>query len=106
MILDDKNAVFAECEKLGEIAVRAKLEAGNFGRFSAFHLEWLHQKAEDRLRQQFAEERERAERAIAAAEKSAHASQQAAMAARDSARWTMWAAIVALVSILAQHYIK
>lgn len=103
MILSDKETVFAECDELGEVTVRAKLEAGNFDRFSEFHREWLHQKAEERFRQEVAEERERAERAILAAERSALATQQAALAASGAARWAMWAVIIAVTSLLTQY---
>ena len=106
MILNDKNSVFAECEKLGEAAVRAMVDAESFGNHSAFHRQWLIEKADERSRLRETEERQRNERALAAAEKSAAASERAAMAARDSARWTMWAAVVALLSIVVSHFAK
>ena len=106
MILNDKDTVFAECEKLGEAAVRAMVDAGSFGGHSAFHRQWLLEKSDERLSQRETEERQRNERALAAAEQSAAASERAAMAARDSARWTMWAAVVALLSIVVQNFTK
>ena len=106
MIINDKDSVFAECEKLGEAAVRAMIDAGNFGGNSTFPRQWLLEKADDRLRRREAEERERNERALAAAKQSAAASEQAALAAKDSARWTMWAAVVALLSLVVQHFTK
>jgi hypothetical protein len=110
MIIDDKNSVFAECEKLGEAVVRAKVDAGSFGNHSAFPRQWLIEKADERSRQREAEERQRNERALTAAEKSASSSERAAIAARDSARWTMWTAIVAIfsivVSIVVSHFSK
>ncbi len=106
MILNDKNNVYAECEKLGESAVRAMVEAGQFGGHSAFHRQWLLEKADERLRQKEMEDRERNDRALAAAEKSAAASEKASLAAKESARWTMWAAIAALLSIIVTYLIK
>ena len=106
MILDDKESVYAACEKLGEVAVRSMVDAGSFGGHSAFHRQWLLEKADERLRQKEREERGHNERAVAAAEHSATASEKAALAARDSARWTMWAAVVALLSIIVQHFTK
>ena len=106
MILDSKDTVYAECERLGETAVRSMVDAGNFGGHSAFHRQWLLEKADERLRKKEQEETERNERAATAAEQSASAAERAAVAARESARWTMWAAVVALVSILVQHFTK
>jgi hypothetical protein len=106
MQLDDKNSVYAECEKLGESAVRSMVEAGSFGGHSAYHRQWLLEKAEERLRMREAEDKERNERALAAAESSAAASERAALSAKDSARWTMWAAVIALLSIVVQQFLK
>ena len=106
MILDNKDSVYATCEKLGEAAVRSKIDAGDFGGHSAFPRQWLLEKADEHIRQNEQEVAERNKRAVAAAEQSAAAAERAALAARDSARWTMWAAIVALVSILAQYFKK
>jgi len=106
MILNDQQTVYADCEKAGETAIRALVDAGNFGGHSAFYRQWLLEKADERRRQQETEANERNIRAIAAAEKSATAAERAAIAARDSARWTMWAAIVALLSIVLQYFAK
>ena len=48
MILDDKVSVWAECEKLGEIAVQAKIDAGEFGEHTAFPRQWFSERYEKR----------------------------------------------------------
>ncbi len=106
MILNDKEAVYSECEKLGEAAVHSMVDAGNFGGHSAFHRQWLLEKAHARLREKEQQETERSERAVAAAEQSAAASERAAVAAKESARWTMGAALVALLAVIVQYLTK
>ena len=98
--------MYGECEKLGEAEVRSKIDAGEFGGHSAFPRQWLLEKADERLRQKEREETERSERAISAAEQSAFTAERAAIAARNSARWTMWAAVIALLSIIVQYLTK
>lgn len=100
MIVNDKESVWAECEKLGEIAVQAKIDAGEFGGHTAFPRQWLSEKYEKRRMEKETEDRARSDRALAAAEASAHASEKAAEAAQQSAKWTMWAAIAALLSAI------
>ena len=48
MILDDKESVWAEREKLGEIAVQAMIDAGEFGEHTALPRQWLSERYEKR----------------------------------------------------------
>lgn len=100
MILNDKESVWAECEKLGETAVQAKIDAGEFGAHTALPRQWLSEKQEKRRLEKEAEDRRRSDRVLAAAEASARASEKAAEAAQRSAKWTMWAAVAALLSAI------
>ena len=106
MNIDDKNSVYTECDNLGESAVRAKVDAGHFGVNASLPLQWLNEKSEERLRVREAEDRIRNERALAAAEMSAASSERAALSAKVSARWTMLAALIALLSIVVQQLFK
>ena len=45
MIFKDKGTAWAECEKLGEAAVQANLDAGFYGMTSALPRQWLLEKA-------------------------------------------------------------
>ena len=98
MELGNRDSVWRSCEELGEAAVRARIDSGSFGSQSLLPREWLLEQAEKRRATKETEERERNQRALAAAEASARASEQAAEASRKSARWTMWAAVAALLS--------
>lgn len=103
----DKEEIYAECEKLGEVSIRAQVKAASQGGSISFHKRtWLEEKDTERNRLREIEEREQNNRALAAAEKSAAASERAAIAAKESARWTMWAAIVALTAIIMQYFTK
>ena len=66
----------------------------------------LIQQEETRLAQRAAEEQERNRRALAAAEASARASELAADASLKSARWTMWAAIAAFLSVVISAWLQ
>ncbi len=92
----------ATCEELGEAEVRTRLETNQWGNRAALARKWLHLQEEMRM----VAREERADRALAAAEISAKAaedaakiSQDSADAARISARWTFWAAVIALLTV-------
>src|SRR5258708_16022001 len=75
---DSGEDVRRECEKLGEAVVQAKLESEHFGTGKAFAWEWLLEQHYRRRREGESQERERAERALKAAEDSASAARAAA----------------------------
>lgn len=58
MILNDKESVFAECEKLGEACIRAAVDANSYGINSALPRQWLLEKAEERRSQMETEARQ------------------------------------------------
>lgn len=100
MDLNNNESVWAECEKLGEPAVQARLVNGDFGEHSTLPQQWLLECQAERRAAKEAEDNERNKRALAASEASARASETAAEASRQSARWTMWAAIAAFLSVI------
>ena len=100
MTTDSREDVRRECEKLGELVVQAKLESGHFGTGKGFAWEWLLEQHHHRLREGETAERERAERALKAAEDSAGAARAAAAGARSAARWTMVAALCAAAAVI------
>ena len=110
MELGSKESVWTECQAMGEAAVKARLEAGSFGGFSLLPKQWLLEKEAERQALREAEDRARNDRTMAASEASARASEKAAEASLLSARWTMWAAIAALASVvmplIAQYFAK
>lgn len=88
------------CEKNGIDWVRARV-VSMAGNASALPFQqWLNEY--ERLEREIAEAEQRrlSEAAIDAAKLSAEISRDAAVAARKSARWTMWAAIAAAVTAL------
>ena len=100
MTTDSREDVRRECEKLGELVVQAKLESGHFGTGKGFAWEWLLEQHHHRLREGESAERERAERALKAAEDSAGAARAAAAGAQSAARWTMVAALCAAAAVI------
>lgn len=103
----DKLTVYAECDRMGESAVRAQVLADAHGTAISFYKrEWLEEKNAEHNSQRETEERKQNLQVLAAAEKSAIASELSAVAAKESARWAMWAVIVALAAIITQLIVK
>jgi len=100
MELNNRESVWAECQELGEAAVRARLANGSFGTLGILPNEWLLEQEEKRRATKEAANSERNERTLAASEASARSSEKAAEASLRSARWTMWAAIAAFLSVV------
>lgn len=90
--------VRAECDSLGETEVRKKLANGGWSWTEAETARaWLTGKEAEYQEQRRALEN----RAVAAAERAAESSREAADASRNSARWTLLAAIIALLALAA-----
>jgi hypothetical protein len=100
LIVDSREDVRRECEKLGEAVVQAKLESEHFGAGKGFAWEWLLEQHYRRRRDVESEERERTERALKALEDSAGAARAAAAGAQSAARWTMVAALSAAAAVI------
>jgi len=100
LIIDSREEVRRECEKLGEHTVQARLEAGHFESGKVFALEWLLELHHRRRREGESEGREHVERALKAAQDSASAAGAAAAGARSAARWTMVAALSAAAAVI------
>lgn len=104
-----ERASFRSFEKMGEVAVRAKLITNEWqgttaleARLWVAHLDGLRDRAkrEDEERKRN-EELALTERATTAAERAAEASERAAVASERSAHWTRGAAIAAAVAAVA-----
>lgn len=93
--LSVREDAFAWCESIGEAAVLAQASAFEMIGREPLVREWLNLQDERRNK----ERDERAEKAVAAAERSALAAEVAAVASRSAAKWTFWAAFIALVTV-------
>lgn len=98
-----REIVLAECESVGEAEVRGRIELGSWAMVEMpFVREWLTRKEALNAEEQRSLDTRAvaaAERAATASEHAAESSREAANAARSSARWTFWAAIIALLSV-------
>src|SRR5260221_3617331 len=101
MSTDSREDVRRECEKLGELVVQAKLESEHFGTGKAFAWEWLLEQHYRRRREGESQERERAERALKAAEDSASAARAAAARAHAPRASTMMSPLSAAAPLVA-----
>ena len=91
------EAFLAALEKEGEASVHAKREARRYsGHHSQLVDEWLYDKAFARA----ASEQEKTDLALDTARRSAAAAERSADAAERTARWTLWASIFALLTVI------
>lgn len=89
---------FRVLEESGEPRVRAGLENREWGTREALVRVWLHTKEQERTKAR----EYRTDRALDAAEKSASASEKAAIGSLQTATWTMLIAIIACLAIVVQ----
>lgn len=96
---DEEEAAFrSELEKLGEAQVHVNVERRVYqGLHKAAAILWLKEREITRT----AYREERADKALAAAERSAMAAEGAAKGSRDTARWTMLIAFATFLAVLA-----
>jgi predicted DNA-binding ribbon-helix-helix protein len=90
-----------DCEEKGEAWARANLE--NLNPAIRVHIrEWLEERAQEASALRDLEQRRLAQDAIDAARDAATVAREAAMASEKSAKWTMIAALVALIGVVVQ----